>query len=119
MPVEAVEHEYPLMVEEYCLINGSSGSGECAVNGCRSRGQALSDDTTFSGRADSFITAAEGYDGGLPGSHCRIIRNFGSQNEIVMAPKQRLISLTAGERIRMETPGGGGLGAPSIVVSMI
>ena len=29
--VEAVEHEYPLMVEEYCLINGSSGSGECAV----------------------------------------------------------------------------------------
>ena len=30
-----------------------------------------------------------------------------------MAPKQRLISLTAGERIRMETPGGGGLGAPA------
>ena len=31
----------------------------------------------------------------------------------MMAPKQRLISLAAGERIRMETPGGGGLGDPS------
>tara|TARA_Y100001935_G_scaffold204620_1_gene173421 strand:+ start:65 stop:1807 length:1743 start_codon:yes stop_codon:yes gene_type:complete len=114
MPVEAVEHEYPLMVEEYCLINGSSGSGRMRGGmGVAREVRALSDDTTFSGRADSFITAAEGYDGGLPGSHCRIIRNYGSQNEMVMAPKQRLISLAAGERVRMETPGGGGLGDPS------
>ena len=30
-----------------------------------------------------------------------------------MAPKQKLISLAVGERIRMETPGGGGLGNPA------
>ena len=38
-------------------------------NGCRSRVRALSDDTTFKIRQDSFIIAAEGYDGGLHGSH--------------------------------------------------
>jgi len=29
-----------------------------------------------------------------------------------MAPKQRLLTLEAGETVRMETPGGGGLGNP-------
>ena len=114
MPIEAVEHEYPLIVEEYCLINGSCGSGKHRGGmGVAREVRTLSDHTTFSGRADSFITAAEGYGGGLAGSHCRIIRNYGSQTEEVMAPKQKLISLAVGERIRMETPGGGGLGNPA------
>jgi N-methylhydantoinase B len=29
-----------------------------------------------------------------------------------MSPKQRLLTLEAGETVRMETPGGGGLGQP-------
>jgi N-methylhydantoinase B len=113
MPVEAVEHEYPLMVEEYALVVDSGGAG-------RHRGgmgvirdvKILKDATTFSGRADSYRTSAEGYAGGLPGSNCKIVRNHGTNREETMAPKQRLLTLEAGETVRMETPGGGGLGNP-------
>lgn len=113
MPAEAVEHEYPLMVEEYALVVDSGGAG-------RHRGGMgvardviiLEDATTFSGRADSYLTSADGYAGGKPGGNCRIVRNHGTNREEAMAPKQRLLTLVAGETVRMETPGGGGLGNP-------
>ena len=113
MPAEAVEHEYPLMVEEYTLVTDSGGAGRHRGGmGVARDVRILEDGTTFSGRADSYITAAEGYAGGLPGGNCRIVRNHGTNREEAMSPKQRLLTLEAGETVRMETPGGGGLGAP-------
>ena len=113
MPAEAVEHEYPLMVEEYTLVTDSGGAGRHRGGmGVARDVRILEDGTTFSGRADSYITAAEGYAGGLPGGNCRIVRNHGTNREEAMSPKQRLLTLVAGETVRMETPGGGGLGAP-------
>ena len=113
MPAEAVEHEYPLMVEEYTLVVDSGGAGRNRGGmGVARNVRILEDGTTFSGRADSYITAAEGYDGGLPGGNCRIVRNYGTNQEEEMSPKQRLLTLEAGETVRMETPGGGGLGDP-------
>jgi len=113
MPAEAVEHEYPLMVEEYTLVLDSGGAGRHRGGmGVARDVRILEDGTTFSGRADSYITAAEGYAGGLPGGNCRIVRNHGTNREEAMSPKQRLLTLEAGETVRMETPGGGGLGRP-------
>jgi hypothetical protein len=45
-------------------------------------------------------------------SRCRVVRNRGTEREAVLDPKQRLLVLAAGETIRMETPGGAGLGDP-------
>jgi N-methylhydantoinase B len=113
MPVEAVEHEYPLMVEEYALVVDSGGAGRHRGGmGVIRNVKILQDATTFSGRADSYRTSAEGYAGGLPGSNCQIVRNHGTNREETMPPKQRLLTLEAGETVRMETPGGGGLGNP-------
>lgn len=113
MPAEAVEHEYPLMVEEYALVVDSGGAGQYRGGmGVARDVRILEDGTTFSGRADSYVTAAEGYGGGLAGGHCRIVRNYGTNREEEMSPKQRLLTLQAGETVRMETPGGGGLGDP-------
>ena len=113
MPVEAVEHEYPLMVEEYTLVTNSGGAGRHRGGmGVARDVRILEDGTTFSGRADSYITKAEGYAGGRPGGNCRIVRNHGTKSEETMSPKQRLLTLSAGETVRMETPGGGGLGQP-------
>ncbi|MED5357965.1 MAG: hydantoinase B/oxoprolinase family protein [Pseudomonadota bacterium] len=113
MPAEAVEHEYPLMVEEYTLVTDSGGAGRHRGGmGVARDVRILENGTTFSGRADSYITAAEGYAGGLPGGNCRIVRNHGTNREEAMSPKQRLLTLEAGETVRMETPGGGGLGPP-------
>jgi len=113
MPAEAVEHEYPLMVEEYALVVDSGGAGRHRGGmGVARDVKILADATTFSGRADSYLTSAEGYAGGMPGGNCRIVRNHGTNREEVMSPKQHLLTLEAGETVRMETPGGGGLGNP-------
>lgn len=114
MPAESVEYEYPLLIEEYSLLTDSGGAGRKRGGmGVAREVRILKKSTTFSGRADSYITSAQGYDGGLNGGNCRIVRNFGTDKEEVMSPKQRLLNLDVGETIRMETPGGGGLGCPT------
>lgn len=113
MPVEAVENEYPLLVEEYALVPDSGGPGRTRGGmGIAREVRVIEDGTTFSARADSFLTRAEGLLGGGPGGICRVVRNPGTPDEEVMPPKVRLLRLGAGERIRMETPGGGGFGPP-------
>ena len=113
MPVEAVENEYPLLVKEYTLIPNSGGAGEYRGGmGVAREIVILEDGTTFSGRADSYKTSATGHGGGHEGGNCRIVLNFGTKEEQVMTPKQRLLTLKIGDSIRMETPGGGGFGKP-------
>lgn len=113
MPAEAVEHEYPLLIEEYTLVVDSGGAGrQRGGMGVARDVKILHDDTTFSGRADSHLTAAAGYAGGFCGGNCRIVRNFRTEQEEIMSPKQQLLTLKSGESIRMETPGGGGFGDP-------
>ena len=114
MPVEAVENEYPLLVKEYCLISNSGGVGEYRGGmGVAREVTVLEDNTTFSARADSYKTSALGKNGGTQGGNCRIVRNYQTTREKIMPPKQRLLVLSAGESIRMETPGGGGFGEPN------
>jgi N-methylhydantoinase B len=114
MPIEAVENEYPLLVEEYALIADSGGAGQYRGGmGIARSIRAIAPNTTFSSRADSFITAAEGAAGGKDGSHCRVVRNEKSNAPETLDPKQRLAALDVGETVRMETPGGAGYGPPS------
>jgi N-methylhydantoinase B len=112
LPVEALENEYPLVVEEYGLVPGSGGAG-------RSRGglgiarqiRALEDGTVFGCRSDSHLTRAEGVFGGEPGVPGRLIRNPGRADEQGLPSKVSRLVLAAGESMRIETPGGGGAGA--------
>ena len=114
MPVEAVEIEYPLRVEEYTLICDSVGAGRHRGGlGIAREVRILQDSTSFSARADSFITRAEGAAGGLPGSNARVVLNPRTNRESVVEPKQSGLILHAGDSVRMETPGGAGLGHPS------
>ncbi|MEM7252266.1 MAG: hydantoinase B/oxoprolinase family protein, partial [Pseudomonadota bacterium] len=113
MPVEAVEAAYPLRVERYELIPDSGGDGEFRGGlGIAREVRALAGETTFSARADSFVTAPNGADGGLPGSHCRVIHNPGTADETVLDPKLPLLNLSPGDVVRLETPGGAGYGSP-------
>lgn len=114
MPIEAVELDYPLQVDEYSLIPDSGGPGELRGGlGIAREVRILTDDTTFSARADGFEHVASGVRGGGPGGRCRVVRNHGTRDETVLSPKQRLLRLNPGETIRMETPGGAGVGHPS------
>lgn len=114
MPIEAVEIEYPLRVEEYSLLPDSGGAGvQRGGLGIAREVRILDEGTTFSARADGFEVVADGVGGGRAGSRCRIVRNYGTPAEQILGPKQRLLRLAAGETIRMETPGGAGMGEPS------
>ena len=114
LPVEALENEYPLLVEEYELVPGSGGVG-------RSRGglgiarqiRVLEDGTVFGCRSDSHLTRAEGVFDGEPGAPGRLICNPGRADEQVLPSKVSRLVLAAGESMRIETPGGGGAGPPT------
>jgi N-methylhydantoinase B len=113
LPVEALENEYPLLVEEYGLVAGSGGAG-------RSRGglgiarqiRALEDGTVFGCRSDSHLTRAEAVFGGEAGKPGRLVRNPGRPDEKELPSKVSRLVLAAGESMRIETPGGGGAGPP-------
>ena len=114
MPVEAVELEYPLRVVEYALVPDSGGAGKHRGGlGLAREVKVLHDQTSFSARADSFLTRAEGVAGGGAGSNARVVRGYRTNHEAVMEPKQSDLTLDAGATVRMETPGGAGFGPPA------
>jgi N-methylhydantoinase B len=114
LPTEAVENEFPLIIDEYALVVDSGGAG-------RQRGglsitrqvRATHDGTAVSARADSHKLGAAGVHGGLDGRIARLSRNSGTANEAELNSKFAGMILSAGETVRMETPGGGGFGDPA------
>lgn len=115
MPIEAVELEFPLRVKEYAFLPDSGGAGTYRGGlGIGREVEVLSTGTVFSARADSFLTCAQGLDGGLEGSHARVVLNRGTDREQVVEPKQSAVTLRAGDTVRVETPGGAGLGLPTM-----
>ena len=112
MPIEAVEIEYPLRVEEYALVRGSGGSGQFrGGQGIAREVRILQANTTFSARADSFETCAQGLAGGGNGSHARVILNARTDSETIVEPRQSALALQVNDTVRMETPGGAGVGS--------
>jgi N-methylhydantoinase B len=109
-PIEALERELPLLVTEYALRRGSGGDGaHRGGDGVVRELEALSD-MTFSLIAERRRHAPPGADGGEPGERGRdTLIGLGDE------PSRRLPAkvtgrLRAGERLRIETPGGGGYG---------
>lgn len=114
LPVEALENEYPLRVDEYGLIPDSGGAGRTRGGlGIAKQIRALVPGIVFSARSDSHtVGVPAGVDGGLDGRQARLLRNPGTPREQELYSKTANIELGAGESVRIETPGGGGYGSP-------
>ena len=113
LPVEALENEYPLLVEEYGLVANSGGAGTSRGGlGIARQIRVLEDNTVFGCRSDSHLTCAEGVFDGMPGKPGRLVRNPGRPDEQELPSKVSRLVLRAGESMRIETPGGGGAGPP-------
>ncbi len=113
LPVEALENEYPLLVEEYGLVANSGGAGTSRGGlGIARQIRVLEDNTMFGCRSDSHLTCAEGVFDGMPGKPGRLVRNPGRPDEQELPSKVSRLVLQAGESMRIETPGGGGAGPP-------
>ncbi|MCT7667451.1 hydantoinase B/oxoprolinase family protein [Shinella kummerowiae] len=114
LPTEALENEFPLHVEEYGLVQNSSGIGRWRGGmGIARTVRSLHDETTLESRSDRHKAGAPGAEGGGPGGMGRLIRNSGTENEELLSSKVSGVVLTAGETVRIETPGGGGFGNPA------
>jgi N-methylhydantoinase B len=103
-PIEALEREFPLRVLEYALRPGSGGAGRHrGGDGVVRELEALSE-MTFSLIAERRRHRPRGADGGEAGA-CGRDRLDGEP-----LPAKSTGTLHAGQRIRIETPGGGGFG---------
>jgi N-methylhydantoinase B len=108
-PVEALERELPLRVREYALRRGSGGAGaHRGGDGVVREIEAL-EQMTYSLIAERRRHAPPGAEGGEPGLPGRdTLIHAGGEAERLPGKVTGL--LRAGERLRIETPGGGGHG---------
>ena len=113
VPVESLEQDYPFMrVEEYALRPDSAGAGQHRGGlGARRVYRIIEDGVTFNCYSDRFRRSPWGLFGGQPGARSRFtIERDGHTIELgskVNVPLQR------GDRLIIETAGGGGYGDPS------
>ena len=103
-PIEALEREFPLRVLTYAVRRGSGGEGRHrGGDGVVRELQALTE-MSYSLIAERRRHAPAGADGGRPGAPGRDLLDGGPLEGKATG------TLAAGERIRIETPGGGGFG---------
>ncbi|NMK48279.1 hydantoinase B/oxoprolinase family protein [Achromobacter sp. Bel] len=114
LPAEALEIEYPLLVDEYALVNDTGGAGKYRGGmGIARQIRSLHDQLACTIRCDAALFGAAGLDGGLTGGTSRLIQNPGRPDEQRLPSKISGHPLPAGVSVRLETPGGGGYGAPA------
>ena len=108
-PAEALEYAYPLRVRNYSLRPDSGGSGEHRGGGGITREIEVLTDCEVTLLAERRTHRPWGLAGGNSGEPGRasVIRNGGVIEEM---PGKFSTRLQAGERIRIESPGGGGWG---------
>ncbi len=104
-PVEALELEFPLRMVEYSLRRGSGGAGRYRGGDGVVRELEALEPLTYSLITERRRHAPPGAQGGGPGSRGR---NVLDGEEL---PPKATGRLGAGQRLRVETPGGGGYGA--------
>ena len=105
-PIEALELEFPLRAVEYSLRRGSGGDGRWSGGAGVVRELEALDDMRYSLITERRRHRPPGADGGLPGA---LGRNLLNGREL---PPKASGALAPGDRLRIETPGGGGHGEP-------
>jgi len=105
-PVEALELEFPLRAVEYSVRRGSGGAGAFVGGDGVVREIEALEEMRYSLITERRHHAPHGAGGGEPGERGRNLLN-GEE----LAPKASG-TLRKGDRLRIETPGGGGHGPP-------
>lgn len=113
LPVEALEHVYPFLIERYALWENSGGAG-------RYRGGAgvvrdyrvLADDIVVSLSSERQHVAAQGMAGGAVGAVGAFVLNPGTPGDRRLPSAAADVRLPRGSVLRICTPAGGGYGNP-------
>lgn len=110
-PVETLEMAFPFRVQRYSLRPHSGGNGHHRGGAGIIREYELHAPATVTMLSERRSVAPWGLAGGSPGTPGRnlLIRADGTTTEL---PAKFTVRLEPGDRLRVETPGGGGWGKP-------
>jgi N-methylhydantoinase B/oxoprolinase/acetone carboxylase alpha subunit len=112
-PVEALEQALPIRIRTYALRQGSGGAGQYPGGEGLIREYEVLTETAATILTDRRESSPYGARGGQPGARGRnsIHRADGS---VEMLPAKARLELHPGDRLRIESPGGGGFGTPPV-----
>ena len=114
LPVEAIEMEYPLRVEEYALIPDSGGAGRHRGGlGIRRAIRPVGHSCEFNGGGERFKHQPWGIFGGKPGASGSFALRSDDQSLTRLPAKASRIKVDPDTVAVIETPGAGGYGVPS------
>jgi N-methylhydantoinase B len=105
-PIEALEHAYPIRIDEYAVRRGSGGAGHHPGGDGVVRRYRVLAPCTVTMLTERRRRAPAGAAGGGPGLAGRNLLNGQP------LPAKCRLELRAGDVLTIETPGGGGYGAP-------
>jgi N-methylhydantoinase B len=110
-PVEVLESQHPIRIDEYSLVADSGGPGRYRGGlGLRRRYTLLNPEATLQLRSDRMKFLPYGLDGGKPAQRTRnVLTQAGVTRDM---PGKFAVVLRAGDTIRHDQPGGGGFGHP-------
>lgn len=108
-PVEAIEHYLPVRIRRYGLRRGSGGAGEFPGGDGIVREYEMLTETAITVLSERRRTVPYGAAGGEPGA-CGVNTAIRAGREEKL-PGKAWLTLGAGDRLRIESPGGGGYGA--------
>ncbi len=110
-PAEALESAYPLRVRRYSLRQGSGGIGQYRGGDGIVREIEVLTDAEVTLLADRRTRGPWGLSGGFDGAVGKaVVTRLDASTEVL--PGKFNVRLRKGERIRIESPGGGGFGKP-------
>jgi N-methylhydantoinase B len=111
LPVEALEHAYPLRIERYALWENSAGAGRYRGGlGVVRDYRILGDDILVSLSSERQHVAAQGAHGGQQGTAGAFMVNPGQPDEHQLPSAAADVPLPRGHVLSIRTPGGGGFG---------
>ncbi len=109
-PVEAIEHYLPVRIRRYGLRHDSGGAGLFPGGDGIVREYEMLCETEVTVLSERRRRQPYGVQGGAPGACGRnTVTHDGIERSV---PAKARLQLNAGARLRIETPGGGGFGAP-------
>lgn len=112
-PIEAIEREFPLLVEEYSIVEDSGGAGKFR-GGCGLRRviRPRFNNCTFGGTGERFSHQPWGVFGGRNGESGKFAILAEDGTEKRLPNKISKIEISPKEQIVMQTAGSGGYGRP-------
>jgi N-methylhydantoinase B len=113
LPAEALEMEAPIRLHRVALRADSGGAGEWRGGlGVVREYEVLAGEVSFSHRGERHFSAAAGLAGGGEGARAHsVIRRADGSEEVI--PSKIVTTLRPGDRLTVETAGGGGYGDPA------